>query len=102
MLEDERLGLEFSGFLMGYLSLVHPAKGNGLNLREGKETLSDRNDILHLPDRVDSVLNGLSVFAASTVEDASDFGNLCFSPVTVGLTDRLEFNLNVRTAVGVQ
>jgi len=81
---------------------VHLAESIFENLGESKETLSDRNDILHLLNRVNSVLDSLSVFGASTVEDSLNFGNLSFSPVTVGLTDGLEYNLHVSTIVRVQ
>jgi len=71
------------------LSWIHLAESSCVNLGESKETLGDRNNILHLLNRVDSVLDSLGVFGASTVEDSSDFGNLGLSPVTVGLTDGL-------------
>jgi len=100
LLEDKRFGLEFGGFLDEYMStLVHLAGSDCVNLGESKETLSDRNDILHLLNRVNSVFDSLSVFGASTVEDSLNFGNLSFSPVTVGLTDGLEHNLHVSMVV---
>lgn len=82
------------------LNLAHLAESNCTNLGESKETLGDRNDILHLLNRVDSVLDGLSVFGTGTVEDSLDFGNLGFSPVTVGLADGLGYSLHVSTTVG--
>ena len=60
-----------------------------MNLGKSKETLGDRNDILHLLNGVDSVLDGLGVFGTSTVEDSPNFGNLGLSPITVGFTDGL-------------
>lgn len=81
------------------MSVVHLAKLNRGDLGEGKETLGDRDDILHLPHRVDSVFDGLSVFCTSTIEDTPDFGNLGLSPITVGFTDGLEYNSRVKTAV---
>ena len=75
---------------------------NRLNLGESEETLGDGNDVLHLPNGVDSVLDGLSVLGTSTVEDSLDFGDLGLSPVTVGLTDRLEYNLRVSTRARVR
>ena len=83
------------------LGLVYLTEWNHVNLRESKETLGDRNDILHLLDRVDSVFDSLSVFGAGTIEDPLNFGNLGFGPVTVGLTDGLEYNLHVSTSVRV-
>ena len=103
MLEDKRLGLEFGSFLDGALSSpVHSTESDCVNLGEGKKALGDGNDILHLLNRVDSVLDSLSVFSASTVEDSPDFGNLGFSPVTVRLADRLEYNSHVSTITKVQ
>ena len=45
---------------------------------------------------VDPVFDRLSVFSASTVKNALDFGDLGLGPVTVGLSDRLEYDLCVR------
>ena len=84
------------------LSPVHLVESKCMNLGESKETLSDRNDILHLLNRVDSVLDRLSVLGTSTIEDSPDFGNLGLSPVTVGLTDGLEKNLRVNALGGFQ
>ena len=83
-------------------SPVRSTKSNCVNLGESKETLGDGNDILHLLNRVDSVLDSLSMFGASTVEDSLNFGNLGFSPVTVGLTDGLEYNSRISTIMRVQ
>lgn len=76
---------------------VHLTESNCANLGESKETLGDGNDILHLLNRVDSVLDSISVFGASTVEDCLNFGNLGFSPVAVGLADGLKYDLNIST-----
>ena len=67
------------------------------NLGESKETLSNGNNVLHLPNGIDLVLNSLSVFGTSTIEDTLDFGNLGLSPVMVGLVDELGCNSCVRT-----
>jgi len=83
-------------------SPVHLTESDCVNLGESKETLGDGNDILHLLNGVDPVLDSLSVFGASTVEDSLNFGNLGFSPVTVGLTNGLEYNSHVSTIVRVQ
>jgi len=72
------------------LSQVHLAKLSCINLGESKETLGDRNDILHLLDGVDSVLDSLGVLGTGTVENSLDFGNLGLSPIPVGLADGLE------------
>ena len=98
LLEDERIRLEFGGFLKRkMLSRVHLAGLSCINLGESKETLSDRNNILHLLNRADSVLDSLCVFGTSTVENPLDFCNLCLSPITVGFTDGLECKLHVNT-----
>lgn len=78
------------------MSLVHLTESNRVDLGEGKETLGDRNDILHLPDRVDSVFDSLSVFCTSTIENTLDFGNLGLSPITVGLANGLECKPRVK------
>ena len=77
------------------LGVAHLAESSGVNLGESKETLGDGNDVFHLFNGVDSVLDSLSVFGASTIEDALNLGNLSLSPVTVGLPDRLECDLRV-------
>jgi len=84
------------------LGLVYLANSNCANLGKGKEAFGDRNDILHLPNRIDSVLDSLSVFGASTVEDCLYFGNLGLSPVTIGFTYGLEYNLHVSTIARAQ
>ena len=73
-----------------------------MDLGEGKETLGDGNDIFHLPDGVDSVLDRLGVFCTSTVEDTLDFGNLSFSPITIGFSNGLECYSRVKLIVMVQ
>jgi hypothetical protein len=102
LLQDERLRLKFCCFLNGCLSVVRLAKLNRVDLGEGKETLGDGNDILHLSDRVDSVFDGLSVFRTSTVEDTLNFVNLGLGPITVGFADGLECNSRVKLIVTVQ
>ena len=73
------------------LSWGHLVKSNRANLGESKETLGDGNDILHLLNGVDSILDSLGMFGTSTVENSPDFGNLGLSPITVGFTDGLEY-----------
>lgn len=81
------------------MSLVHLGKSNRVDLGEGKKTLGDGNDILHLPDRVDSVFDSLSVFCTSTVENTLDFSNLGLGPITIGFADVLECNPRVKMIV---
>lgn len=77
------------------LGPVRLIESNCVNLGESKKTFGDGNNILHLLHRVDPVLDSLSVFGASTVEDSLDFGDLGFGPVPVGLADGLECILHV-------
>jgi len=82
------------------LGRTHLAELSCMNLGESKETLGDRNDILHLLNGVDSVLDSLGVFSTSTVENSLDFGNLGLSPITVGFADGLESKLPRQYEVG--
>lgn len=65
-------------------------------LRERKETLRDGDDILHLLNRLDAVLDDLGVLGPGRVEDVADTLDVALGPVPVGLLHRLS-----RTAVSV-
>ena len=58
-------------------------------LGEREETLSDSDDILHLLNRLNAVLDDLGVLSAGGVEDVADALDVALSPVTVGLLDSL-------------
>ena len=64
------------------------------NLGEGEKILGDRNDILHLLDGLDTVLDSLSVLSTRTVEDVLDLLDVTLSPVTVRLPDALHHTSN--------
>ena len=66
------------------------------HLREREETLGDGNDILHLLNRLDAVLDDLGVLGPGRVEDVADTLDVALGPVPVGLLHRLS-----RTAVSV-
>ena len=59
------------------------------HLGEGKETLGDGDDILHLLNRLDAVLDDLSVLGARRVEDVTNTADVALSPVPVRLLDSL-------------
>ena len=64
-------------------------EGQKTHLREREETLSDRNDILHLLNRLDAVLNDLGVLGPGRVEDVADALDVALGPVPVRLLHRL-------------
>ena len=59
------------------------------DLGEREETLGDVDDILHLLNRLDAVLDDLGVLGTGGVEDVTDALDVALSPVTVGLLDSL-------------
>ena len=65
---------------------------SGTHLGERKETLGDGDDILHLLNRLDAVLDDLGVLGPGRVEDVADTLDVALGPVTVRLADGLEGN----------
>lgn len=59
------------------------------NLGESEETLSDRNNILHLLNRLDAVLDNLGVLGTGRVQDILHALDVTLSPVPVRLLHRL-------------
>ena len=59
-------------------------------LGEREETLGDGDDILHLLNRLNAVLDNLGVLGAGGVEDVADALDVTLCPVPVGLLHRLE------------
>ena len=59
------------------------------HLGEREKTLGDRDNILHLLNRLDAVLDDLGVLGTGGVEDVADALDVALSPVTVGLLDSL-------------
>lgn len=55
------------------------------HLREREETLGDGDDILHLLNRLDAVLDDLSVLSAGRVQDVLDAVDVSLRPVAVRL-----------------
>ena len=60
------------------------------HLRERKETLGDGDDILHLLNRLDAVLDDLGVLRARRVEDVAHTCDVALCPVAVWLLHSLE------------
>ena len=60
------------------------------HLGEREETLSNGDDILHLLNRLNAVLDDLGVLGARCVEDVADTLDVALSPVPVGLLHGLE------------
>jgi hypothetical protein len=58
-------------------------KGGNSDLGDRKETLGERDDVLHLAHRVDAVLHGLRVLCARTIEDALDASNVVLGPLFI-------------------
>ena len=58
-------------------------------LRERKQVLGDRHNILHLLNRRDAVLDSLRVLRTRRVEDAPDAVDVTLCPVAVRLPDAL-------------
>ena len=63
---------------------------SGTHLRESKETLGDGDDILHLLNRLDAVLDDLGVLRAGGVEDVEHAVDVALRPVPVRLLRGLE------------
>ena len=59
------------------------------HLGERKEPLGDGDDILHLLNRLDAVLDDLGVLGAGRVEDVADALDVALGPVPVRLLDGL-------------
>ena len=59
------------------------------HLGECEETFSDGDDILHLLNRRDAVLDGLGVLRTRRIEDTLDTIDMALRPVTVRLPDAL-------------
>ena len=59
------------------------------HLGEREETLSNGDDILHLLNRLDAVLDDLGVLGPGRVEDVADTLDVALGPVPVGLLHRL-------------
>ncbi len=59
------------------------------DLGKGEETLGDGDDILHLLNRLDALLDDLGVLCARRVEDVADALDVALCPVPVGLLDGL-------------
>lgn len=58
-------------------------------LGEGKETGGERDDILHLGDAINSLLDCLGVLIAGLVEDVLDTLDIGLCPLHVGPGERL-------------
>ena len=58
-------------------------------LRERKQVLGDRHDILHLLNRFDALLHYLGVLGARRVEDVPNTFDVALSPITVGFLHSL-------------
>ena len=58
-------------------------RGEDSDLGNGKESLGDRDDVLHLAHRVDAVLHRLRVLGTRTVEHTLDASNMVLSPLFV-------------------
>jgi hypothetical protein len=59
------------------------------DLGESEEALRQGDDILHLLNIVDAVLDSLGVLRPCTVQNTLDLLNLALRPVTVWLASRL-------------
>ena len=57
-----------------------------------KETLGERDDVLHLAHRVDAVLHGLRVLCARTIEHTLDASNVILGPLFVRQANDLHAN----------
>ena len=63
------------------------------DLGNGKESLGERDDILHLANFVDAILHGLRVFCTRTVEHALDTSNVVLGPLFVGQANGLHVGM---------
>lgn len=72
------------------MGVLYICREGAADLREREEALGEGDDVLHLSDVVDAVLDGLGVVRARGVEDALDARDLRVRPVTVRLADGLE------------
>ena len=63
------------------------------NLGNCKESLCERDDVLHLVHCIDAVLHCLRVFCASTVEHALDASNVVLGPLFVREADGLRVGI---------
>jgi hypothetical protein len=61
----------------------HGESGNNSDLGNSKESLGERDDVLHLAHCVDAVLHGLRMFGPRTVEHALDASNVVLGPLFV-------------------
>jgi len=88
LLLDKVLGLEFGGFLCGSAGAAEAVTGSYLG--QGKEGLGDGNDVLHLADIGNALLDGTSVLRTGIIEDVANARDVTFSPLTVGLAESLK------------
>ena len=63
--------------------MSHEGHGGNSDLGDRKETLCERDDILHLTHCIDAVLHGLRVLCARTVEHTLDASNVILGPLLV-------------------
>ena len=63
---------------------------NDAYLRELEEALSKGDDVLHLLDGVDTVLDRLGVVGTGTLKDTLDARDVTLRPLFVGRLDDLE------------
>jgi hypothetical protein len=66
-----------------------PGNEGETDLGKGEETLSKRDDVLHLSHCVDTVLHGLRVLSPRTFKHALDACNVIFRPILVRQADDL-------------
>lgn len=59
------------------------AEESTTDLGNCKESLSERDDILHMPYFIDTVFHGLGVFCTRTVEHALDASDVVLGPLFV-------------------
>ena len=64
----------------------------GKDLGNGKETLGERDNVLHLSHCINAVLHGLRMLGPRTVEHALDARNVVFGPLLVRQADDLQIH----------
>ena len=74
---------------MKLIDIVNFLVGMCTYLGKSEEPLSDVDNILHLLNRLDAILNGLGVLSPRAVENILDALNMTISPVTVWLPNTL-------------